>query len=138
MSTKFQQVAAVSFTTPDSKYVLGKLRLKHWAEYAQYVGFIKYRKAKDHDAPKEILDELFREGLATDYDFNSPEVLGTLTNPICVAHLLEVSLRIGNPGISEKEIQDYLTDENNQTKELINSFFERQGLIFEEIDEKNE
>lgn len=129
--SNFQQVAAVSVSTPDSKYILGKMTLKHWAEYAQYIGFLEYHKAKSNDAPKEILDELFRKGLASDYSPTSPEVLESFDNAICFSKLLEISLKIGNPGISENEITEYLSNDDIYSRELVISFLERQGIVFQ-------
>ena len=137
MSTSFQQLAAESLLVPGSELKFGKLKLKHCAEYAQYIGFKEYHKAKLNDPPKEILDELFRKGLNTNYDPNSPEVLGSVLDPICFSKLLEISLKVGNPKATEKQIQEILdAADETFTADLINKFLDMQGLVSSET-EKN-
>jgi hypothetical protein len=131
MSTNSQQLAGGSLLIPDSKYRFGQLRLSHWTEYAQFVGFQDYYKAKRNDPPDDLLKELFREGLAKDYSPTSPEVLKSFNDPICMEKLLEISLRIGNPGITEKEIQDLLSNDELLSADLLSKFLEIQGLVAE-------
>ncbi len=131
MTTNSQQLAGGSLLIPDSKYKFGQLRLSHWTEYAQFVGFQDYYKAKRNDPPEDILKELFREGLAKDLSPTSPEVLQSFNDPICMEKLLEISIRIGNPGIAEKEVQELLSNEELLNSDLLSKFLEIQGLVAE-------
>src|SRR3990167_4229333 len=134
----FHQLAGGSLEIEHAgiSYKFANLGMKHWAEFCQYVGFLQYHKAKQNDAPKEILDELFREGLNKKLQIDSNEVLQAFRNPIAIVKLMEISLNIGNTGISEKiKAEIFNTD---AYVEVLHSFLELIGLGTSETNEGDE
>lgn len=129
----FQQLAGGVLSIPDSEHKLGKLRLRHWTEYCEFIALYDYHKAKRNGADKELLDELFRDGLKKSLSPTSPEVLLSFSNPICLAKMLEIGLKVANPNISQKQISEFLDDEDKYA-DYVMDFLKLQGFDLTKVE----
>src|SRR5688572_29258357 len=107
----FAQLAggALSFDVDKKKYFLPNLGMKQWAEFCQWVAFIPYRIAKREAAPEDILRETWKECTKQSFSPSSIEVLRHLATTDGFFKAFELSLRRGNPGITDEEIDKLIT-----------------------------
>ena len=127
-TVSFQQLAGGNLVLEhDGKsYNLVSMGMRQWAEFCQFVGFLDYHKAKLNDPPEDILKELFKQGLNAKLQIDSPEVLRALNNPIAVCKLLEISLELGNPGITKTTVNKIIGAE--EYIQIIPQFLDLLGL----------
>lgn len=96
----------LSFKFKEKNYQLANLRLKQWGQFCDWVAFYNYHRAKAQNVDNASLQQLLKDALDTKLAVDSPEVFSKIFSAEGAGKLIELSLRLGNPTITEKEIEE--------------------------------
>jgi len=102
--------APVIFQYNGKEYKLPPLKLKQWSEFCEWVAFFPYNRAKNQGIAKEELRDILKECNGKFYSVQSFEVLQMIVSFPGSLKIMEISLKFGQPSISEQEIDDVLTN----------------------------
>lgn len=115
----------LSFKYKEKVYQLANLRLKEWGQFCDWVAFYKYHRAKAQSVDSATLKELLSEALDTRLAIDSPEVFAKIFSADGSLKLVELSLRRGNPKITETEIEELLEEQPFTDEDQIPAFGDR-------------